>query len=168
MAIAQFRRVLDRGFFQHRMHPACPSLTLHILTDRLEHMDDLLLHHRRWPLLVAGVALRLARLLPRRMLRRLDRAHRRRLPHLFPRRRTLQLRHLGRALVRLQPRRHGLCLVRRSGLDRRRVRQSDDPRHLAFVQESRKAQHVWHKRHGVYEFLPVLAGVASCHLVPGA
>lgn len=107
---------LDRGFFQH------------------QHMDDLVsINHRPRSLLVAVVALRLDRLLHRRRLHRLDGPHRREVSHFFPRRWTSIFRYLGISLACFEPHGNGLRLVRRSSMDRRRVRFPHDQSNLAIV-----------------------------------
>jgi len=98
---------------------------------------------------VAIMALRLDRLQHRRLLHLHDRPHRRSLPHLVPRRRAIKLRYLGRTLARLQPRRHGLRLVRRAGLDRWPVCAPHDLRHGTKLQEHEER----HSRLGNHERL---------------
>jgi len=67
MGSVELRRLLGRRLVQH------------------QHLDDLVVHDRWWSLLVAVVAVCLARLLHFRLLHLPDRSHRRHLPHRIPR-----------------------------------------------------------------------------------
>lgn len=126
-----------------------------------QHLDDLILHGRRGSVLVAGVALRLDRLLHRRCVRVSDRAHWRDLPHRLPGRVARQLRHLGCSLARLQSCCHGVCVVRCTGVHWRRVCSTDDPRHLVILGSlkpsvQRHDEGIWHQRGRLRVFPAVL------------
>lgn len=64
-------------------------------------MDDIILDDRQWPLVVAGVDLRLDRIRNCRLLHLHHRSYRGSLPHRFPCRRTIFIRHLGKFVAGL-------------------------------------------------------------------
>lgn len=70
-------RLLDRRQLQH------------------QYVDDLVVHDRRWPVVVAGVDMRLAGLLHLCRLHCRLRPHWRRLSHRVPRRQPLLVWHMG-------------------------------------------------------------------------
>lgn len=113
MGRLEFCRFLDRRLVQH------------------QHMDDLVVHDRGRPVVVAVMALRLDRLRDRGLLHLRHRSHRCRLPHRFPRRQQGVLWHLGQSVAGLQPRRHGLRVVWRAVLDRWALRIPDDQVYMA-------------------------------------
>lgn len=138
MGPVEFRRFLDRRLLQYcQFHPtylyiyppppffptASSKLTNWVIP---EHMDDILLHDHRRALLVAVLAVRLDRLLFRRLFHLRNRANRRNLPHRIPRHSPFVIRHLGIPMACLQPRSHGLRVVRRADVDRRVVYLSHD------------------------------------------
>ncbi|KAL1866748.1 hypothetical protein VTK73DRAFT_4540 [Phialemonium thermophilum] len=92
-----------------------------------QHVDDLVFHDRRRSLMVAVLAVRLDRLLHRGRLRVRHRPYRGHLPHRIPRSQQILLRRLGESLAGLQPRCHGMYMVRRAGLHRGSLRLPDDP-----------------------------------------
>lgn len=89
MGLVELCRVLDCRLLQH------------------QHLDDFIVHDCWRLVVVAGLAMRLARLLLFRLLRRPHRAHRRRLPHWLFRREPRAVRHLGEHVARFQSCRHG-------------------------------------------------------------
>lgn len=77
MGTVELCRFLDRRLLQH------------------QHVDDLLIHDRQRPFMVAGMDLCLAWLCHRWFLHLSDGSYRCRLPHWFPRRWTVLFWHLG-------------------------------------------------------------------------
>ena len=77
MGALELCRLLDRRLVQH------------------QHLDDLVVHDRRRPVVVAVVAMRLDRLCHLRLLHLLNRPHRRHLPYRVPRCQPLVVRYLG-------------------------------------------------------------------------
>lgn len=101
-----------------------------------QHMDDFVVHDCRGALMVAVMAVRVDRLCHRWLLCVLDRSHRCHVSHRLPGCGQIQLWYLGQPLACLQPRRHGLCVVRRPVVDWRTLCLLDDPSHLALVGKS--------------------------------
>lgn len=99
MGALEFRRFLGSRLIQHK------------------HMDDRILECRGWPVLVAGLDLRLGRLLDCWRLRCCDRAHWRYLSHRFPSCQSRLFRGLGWALASIEQICNGLYLVWSSIVD---------------------------------------------------
>lgn len=85
----ELRRVLDRRLLQH------------------QHMDDLLVHDCRWSVMVAGMAMRLARLLLLRLFCRLDRTIWSRVSCWIFRSQPCSVWYMGKHVACVQPSRHG-------------------------------------------------------------
>lgn len=82
-------------------------------------MDDFFLDDCPRTFMVASLDMRLDRLRGRRAFHRLEREARGDIPHHIPSRRPYQLWTLGLTVVHIQPRCHGLHLVRRASKHRR-------------------------------------------------
>ena len=154
----------------------CPIFVLRIgvgragLKWRTEHMDDLLVDDYGGALLVAIVALRVDRLLFRRLFHLLHWPHRRNLPHSIPRRRPGLVRHLGLAMASLQPRRNGVRVVRRADVDRRDLHLPHDSVDLELIRQppQQPPRKLGHEHARLCRLLPLLGAFAASNLVPGA
>ena len=91
----------------------------------------------------------------------------RRIPHLIPRHQSCIFRYLGFPLASLQSRCHGLHLVRRAILDRRRMRLHYAPFHLAELRQSPQRYPQFRNDHGILSLLlSLLVVLVAGHLVP--
>lgn len=89
MGPLEFCCLLDRRLVQH------------------QHVDDFVFHDHRWSLLVAGVDLRLARLLYFSLLHCHHWTHRSHIPHWFPSHWPFVFWHLGQSMACFQSCCHG-------------------------------------------------------------
>ena len=94
-------------------------------------MDDFLLEHCRWLVVVAVLALRLDRLRNRSLLRRADWKNWSQIPPELSRHRPVVFWDMGRPVACAQSSSHGMRLVWRPRLDRRDMRLSHDKSYLA-------------------------------------
>lgn len=172
MGPLEFCRFLGCGFVQYCKSGLFMCEDSLWENDRLtilsEHLDDFLFYDQRlWSFMVAIMALCLAWLHFRSLLRLHDWPNRCYLPHLLPCCVSILLRHLGCSLASVQQSCYGMYLVWSSGMDWRELYPSHDLIDLAILREHSEQYPRIRDEHPRFCLLPsLLAPVSSCDLVP--